>query len=184
MREQGSVDELPSGAPSGPGLRRPGPADRQAPHPRRGGPRRPEGVEGCRGRPPPTGDRGAERRHPRTSATVDQCSTATSTSTKAGSAPLAGTASTSTSTSGRSSAAERSATSMPDILDSLHAEMRGCRDHCTDRKQLDHRTAWPHECDGRCRQHRCKPLGNATVRKILRSVQLGVGALDGSATAG
>lgn len=27
-----------------------------------------------------------------------------------------------------------------DILDSLYAEMRRCRDHCTSRRQIDHRT--------------------------------------------
>lgn len=53
-----------------------------------------------------------------------------------------------------------------DVLDSLYAELRRCRDHCKDRRQVDHRTPRPHECDERCGQHRCKPLGNATIRKI------------------
>jgi integrase len=53
-----------------------------------------------------------------------------------------------------------------DILDSLYAEMRRCRDHCAHRKQIDHRTPLAHECDHRCGPHRCKPLGNATIRKI------------------
>lgn len=53
-----------------------------------------------------------------------------------------------------------------DILDSLYAELRRCRDHCTDRRQVDHRTPRPHDCDDRCRPHRCKPLGSATIRKI------------------
>ncbi len=53
-----------------------------------------------------------------------------------------------------------------DILDSLYAEMRRCRDHCTSGHQVDHRTSWPHDCDARCSPHTCKPLGNATIRKI------------------
>lgn len=53
-----------------------------------------------------------------------------------------------------------------DILDSLYAEMRRCRDHCTSRRQIDHRTPQAHECDNRCGSHRCEPLGNATIRKI------------------
>jgi integrase len=53
-----------------------------------------------------------------------------------------------------------------DILDSLYAEMRRCRDHCAHRKQIDHRTPLADECDHRCGPHRCKPLGNATIRKI------------------
>lgn len=53
-----------------------------------------------------------------------------------------------------------------EILDSLYAEMRRCREHCRDRRGVDHRTTFPHQCDQRCRPHRCRPLGNATIRKI------------------
>ena len=31
-----------------------------------------------------------------------------------------------------------------DILDSLYAELRRCREHCTSRRQVDHRTPLPH----------------------------------------
>jgi hypothetical protein len=34
-----------------------------------------------------------------------------------------------------------------DVLDSLYAELRRCRDHCTGRKVFEHRTKRPHECD-------------------------------------
>ncbi|HWN28871.1 MAG TPA: hypothetical protein VNP37_18040, partial [Actinomycetospora sp.] len=34
-----------------------------------------------------------------------------------------------------------------EILDSLYAEMRRCREHCRDRRGVDHRTSYPHECD-------------------------------------
>jgi integrase/DNA-binding transcriptional regulator YhcF (GntR family) len=53
-----------------------------------------------------------------------------------------------------------------DILDSLYAELRRCRDHCTDSKYIRHRTSRPHECDHRCRPHQCDPLGTSTVRQI------------------
>lgn len=53
-----------------------------------------------------------------------------------------------------------------DALDSLYAEMRRCRVHCTGRGGVDHRTPRPHECDGRCRPHVCRPLGNSTIRDI------------------
>lgn len=53
-----------------------------------------------------------------------------------------------------------------DILDSLYAELRRCRNHCVSRNQIDHRTPLAHQCDERCRPHRCAPLGNATIRKI------------------
>ncbi|RTL61627.1 MAG: GntR family transcriptional regulator [Pseudonocardiaceae bacterium] len=53
-----------------------------------------------------------------------------------------------------------------DVLDSLYAEMRRCRDHCKSRRTIDHRTPRVHECDDRCRPHACQPLGNATIRKI------------------
>ena len=53
-----------------------------------------------------------------------------------------------------------------EILDSLYAELRRCRDHCTGRRKVQHRTAGRHECDERCRPHQCNPLGNATIRKV------------------
>ncbi len=53
-----------------------------------------------------------------------------------------------------------------EVLDSLYAEMRRCREHCRDRRGVDHRTTHPHECDKRCQPHRCRPLGDATIRKI------------------
>jgi integrase/DNA-binding transcriptional regulator YhcF (GntR family) len=55
-----------------------------------------------------------------------------------------------------------------DMLDSLYAELRRCRVHCSGkaRGQLDHRTKRPHTCDDRCRPHKCKPLGASSVRQI------------------
>ncbi|WP_308252108.1 tyrosine-type recombinase/integrase [Pseudonocardia sp. KRD291] len=53
-----------------------------------------------------------------------------------------------------------------EILDSFYAELRRCRTHCTSRRQVDHRTAGPHECDDRCGPHRCRPLSPTTVRHM------------------
>jgi integrase len=53
-----------------------------------------------------------------------------------------------------------------DALDSLYAELRRCRNHCTDRRGVDHRTPREHVCDERCRPHECKPLSATTIRHI------------------
>ncbi|SDP96785.1 regulatory protein, gntR family [Actinopolyspora xinjiangensis] len=53
-----------------------------------------------------------------------------------------------------------------DALDSLYAELRRCRNHCTGKQRVDHHTRKPHECDHRCRRHRCKPLGATQIRQI------------------
>ena len=54
----------------------------------------------------------------------------------------------------------------PEVVDSLYAELRRCRQHCTGRRRIDHRTNGKHYCDQRCRPHQCEPLASATVRKI------------------
>ncbi|MEQ3542387.1 tyrosine-type recombinase/integrase [Pseudonocardia tropica] len=55
----------------------------------------------------------------------------------------------------------------PEMLDALYAELRRCRLHCKKQRGLvDHRVAKEHDCDERCRPHRCKPLGRSTVRHI------------------
>ena len=53
-----------------------------------------------------------------------------------------------------------------ETLDSLYAELRRCRIHCTDRRGVDHRTPRAHECDERCRPHACKGLSSTTIRHI------------------
>jgi integrase len=53
-----------------------------------------------------------------------------------------------------------------EVLDSLYAELRRCRDHCTDRRGVDHRTPREYVCDERCRPHICSPLSGTTVRHI------------------
>ncbi len=40
-----------------------------------------------------------------------------------------------------------------EALDSLYAELRRCRVHCTDRRGIDPRTPREHACDKRCRAH-------------------------------
>jgi integrase len=54
-----------------------------------------------------------------------------------------------------------------DVLDSFFATLRRCRTHCNGRnRDIEHRTAREHGCDARCRPHQCRPLANATLRKI------------------
>ncbi len=53
-----------------------------------------------------------------------------------------------------------------DVLDSLYAEHRRCRSHCSGRRSFQHRTDGPHACDERCRPHECRPLAASSVRHI------------------
>lgn len=53
-----------------------------------------------------------------------------------------------------------------DALDSLYAELRRCRDHCTGKRRVDHRTRGTHSCDDRCGPHECHPLQATTIRHI------------------
>nr|WP_255620941.1 site-specific integrase [Pseudonocardia sp. DSM 110487] len=54
-----------------------------------------------------------------------------------------------------------------EVLDSLYAELRRCRVHCDrSRGLVDHRTPRRHECDSRCRPHRCNGLSSTTIRHI------------------
>lgn len=52
------------------------------------------------------------------------------------------------------------------VFDSLHAELRRCRDHCDRSAYVGHRTEQAHECDARCRPHVCAPLSASTIRQI------------------
>ncbi len=49
--------------------------------------------------------------------------------------------------------------------DRYYAELRRCRDHCTNPNFTQHRTARRHTCDARCQPHQCKGLGDWTIRK-------------------
>jgi integrase len=53
-----------------------------------------------------------------------------------------------------------------DVVDSLYAELRRCREHCNGRRFIEHRTTGEHDCDQRCSPHHCKPLADATIRQI------------------
>jgi integrase/DNA-binding transcriptional regulator YhcF (GntR family) len=53
-----------------------------------------------------------------------------------------------------------------DLFDSFYAILRRCRDHCDRRPRIDHRMKGPHQCDGRCTSHQCRPLSNGSVRYI------------------
>ncbi len=53
-----------------------------------------------------------------------------------------------------------------EVLDSFYAQLRNCRAHCRGaRGLLDHRTRISHDCDRRCRPHRCRPLGPSGIRQ-------------------
>ena len=71
-----------------------------------------------------------------------------------------------------------------EVLDSFYAELRRCRDHCDRRPQLQHRTTQAHDCDPHpetactpadptcrdcqrmCKPHVCRPLGKSSIRQI------------------
>lgn len=53
-----------------------------------------------------------------------------------------------------------------DVLDSFYAELRRCRTHCSGKRSTEHRTSGSHECDERCGAHRCRPLSPTTVRHM------------------
>jgi integrase/DNA-binding transcriptional regulator YhcF (GntR family) len=53
-----------------------------------------------------------------------------------------------------------------DSLDAFYAELRRCRDHCSGRPFIQHRTTIEHDCDDRCAPHRCRPLGATTIRHM------------------
>jgi integrase len=55
----------------------------------------------------------------------------------------------------------------PETLDSFYAELRRCRRRCRGRKRtIDHRETGDHECTERCRPHVCRPLAQTTIRQI------------------
>lgn len=55
-----------------------------------------------------------------------------------------------------------------ETLDSFYGELRRCRRRCSGsrRREIDHRVAEPHQCDDRCVRHQCKPLAPTTIRHI------------------
>ncbi|GAA2897508.1 hypothetical protein GCM10010472_64980 [Pseudonocardia halophobica] len=53
-----------------------------------------------------------------------------------------------------------------ELLDSYYAILRRCRQHCNGRVKVDHRSEDSHDCDAKCTPHLCRPLANATIRKI------------------
>ena len=53
-----------------------------------------------------------------------------------------------------------------EVLDSFYKTLRTCRAHCQGRKFKEHRTTRPHKCDDRCGPHKCKGLGDGSLRKI------------------
>ncbi|MGH3460716.1 MAG: tyrosine-type recombinase/integrase [Kribbellaceae bacterium] len=71
-----------------------------------------------------------------------------------------------------------------EVLESLYAELRRCREHCDGKPYVQHRTAQAHECDPHpksacdpanpqcgycrrtCKSHACRPLSRSSIRQI------------------
>src|ERR671912_1142091 len=53
-----------------------------------------------------------------------------------------------------------------ETVESFYAQLRTCSVRCGGRRFIEHRTSREHECDGRCRDHVCKPMAASTVRQI------------------
>jgi integrase len=53
-----------------------------------------------------------------------------------------------------------------EVIESFYSELRRCNDHCDGRPRTDHRTDGPHDCDGRCRPHKCRPLKESSILYI------------------
>ncbi|MGD9530039.1 MAG: tyrosine-type recombinase/integrase [Pseudonocardia sp.] len=53
-----------------------------------------------------------------------------------------------------------------ETLDSFYAELRRCRARCSGRASIEHRVSGPHECTEKCRRHVCRPLAATTIRHI------------------
>jgi integrase len=53
-----------------------------------------------------------------------------------------------------------------ETLDSFYKQLRTCRKHCRGRNFVEHRIQGEHECNARCKPHKCRPLADGTLRKI------------------
>ena len=53
-----------------------------------------------------------------------------------------------------------------EVLDSFYKQLRTCRAHCRGRKFIEHRITEVHDCDARCKPHKCRPLAAASLLKI------------------
>jgi len=54
-----------------------------------------------------------------------------------------------------------------ETLDSFYGVLRRCRSRCSGRgRKTDHRVNGPHECNEKCKPHRCRPLAPTTIRHI------------------
>ncbi|TCN36870.1 site-specific recombinase XerD [Kribbella orskensis] len=53
-----------------------------------------------------------------------------------------------------------------EIIESFYSELRRCNDHCEGKPRTDHRTGLAHECDSRCKPHKCTPLKESSILYI------------------
>ena len=60
----------------------------------------------------------------------------------------------------------------PSLIEKVYAELRRCRRRCDGKSFVEHRKGCPsdsdpgYQCDRRCKQHVCTPLGGSTLRHI------------------
>lgn len=72
-----------------------------------------------------------------------------------------------------------------EVIDSVYARLRSCKEHCKGRRYVEHRTVGEHECDEHrgkpcrpprpqtcracqrmCREHVCRPLSDGSIRVV------------------
>jgi integrase len=53
-----------------------------------------------------------------------------------------------------------------ETLDSFYAILRRCRAHCDGKPYIEHRMRADHECDEKCKSHKCKPLATSSIRQV------------------
>jgi integrase/DNA-binding transcriptional regulator YhcF (GntR family) len=53
-----------------------------------------------------------------------------------------------------------------ETLDSFYTILRRCRAHCDGKPYIEHHTTDDHDCNEKCKPHKCKPLATSSIRQI------------------
>ncbi|MGB8255379.1 MAG: tyrosine-type recombinase/integrase [Pseudonocardiaceae bacterium] len=53
-----------------------------------------------------------------------------------------------------------------ETLDSFYSVLRRCRAHCDGRPFVEHVRSDPHDCAGKCKPHKCRPLVASSIRQV------------------
>ncbi len=53
-----------------------------------------------------------------------------------------------------------------ETLDSFYTVLRRCRAHCNGRPFIEHVMNDPHDCTGKCKPHKCRPLAASSIRQV------------------